>query len=174
MRPVRALLVAAALVSLPVFAAAETFAVAEVGATSEAIEATTLASLRTGYEGALRGTGMEVAPKGDRKAFATAEFVTSLTAEKVGGELVLTAQVSRMRVDRWAARAEVRVTSTEPAAMDEALSNLAGQISLAVRTAPPRAGGNPEARPHGPRLIQTKAIAVPTAAPASAPTAAAE
>lgn len=152
--------VLAALLAAPALAGAQSLAIAEASAITRGIEKSDVAKVRGLFEEALRQSGIEVAAPG--KKGAAAEYVTSLTLAKDGTELVLTAQVSRLRLDLWAARAEARVQEASAEAIAAAVQDLAGQIHLAMKTAPARNAASPESRPAARKLD------VPAAASAQA------
>lgn len=143
-------LLLAALLAAPAAAGAQSLAIAEASAITRGIEQAEVARVRGLFEEALRQSGIEVAPAG--KKGAAAEYVTSLSLAKEGTDLVLTAQVSRLRLDAWAARAQARVQEVTPEAIAAAVQDLAGQIHLAVKTAPPRSAATPETRPPARKL----------------------
>ena len=159
MRTPFAALALSAVLALPAAAGAESLAIAEAAAISPGIEKAEVAKVRALFEEALRETGIEVAGSGKRGA----EFVASLSLAKADGELVLTAQVSRLELDLWAARAEARVQGATPESLAAAVQDLAGQLTLAMRTAPSRSAAQPAARP--PALKLREAASPPAPAP---------
>lgn len=134
----------ALLVALPAGAAAERLVVAEASALDEAIERATIEKVRDLFERALAETGVEILPTTKGR---TPEIVASLTLDRVDGALVITAQVSRWKLDRWSARSEVRVGDSSDEALEAASGELARQIALAIQTAPPRDETRPDERP---------------------------
>lgn len=134
--------IAVVLALAPIGAGAQSFAVS-AATVSEGVETAEVEALRRSFEDALRQTGGDIVANGSQRAFLSAEFVASLSVAKAGTEWLLAARVSRVRLDRWAARAEVLVKEADEAALAAALADLAGQISLAVRTAPPRMEAKP-------------------------------
>jgi len=146
----------AALLAAPVAAGAEGVAIAAAAAISPGIDDAQVANVRAQFEEALRQTGIDVGTRG-------AEFVASLSLGRAGDELVLTAQVSRLRLDSWAARAEARVQQDTPEALAAAVQDLAGQIILAVRTAPARSSAQPTTRPPARKLVRVQPAPAPVA-----------
>lgn len=152
--------VAIALLALPAAAGAERPIIAEAAAVDRTIDDAALTRARELFASTLRETGVDVMTAGQRRM---SEFVASLTLEQAEEGLVLTAQISRFHLDRWSARAQTRVTSTETAALEAAVQDLAQQIALAVRTAPARDESRPDERPPA-RKVQRQApqVAEPT------------
>ncbi len=172
---------ALALLAAPAVGGAESLAVTEAAAISPGIEKSDVAKVRALFEQALRETGIEVAGRGTKGR--NAEFVASLTLAKEGTDVILTAQVSRLRIDLWAARSEVRVQEATEAAVAAAVQDLAGQVTLAVQTAPARNTTQPSARPPARKLERKLAVpavgkkgaaATPASAPAAEPVPVAE
>lgn len=144
-------LLALALLSLPAAALAEGPTIAEAAAISRAIEPALVERARNLFAETLRDSGVEVIGAG-QKGTLRAAFVASLTLAEERGEIVLTGQVSRFHLDKWSARAEARAKEPTAEALDAAVQEGAGQLILAVRTAPPRDASRPATRPPARRL----------------------
>lgn len=94
------------------------------------------------FEEGLKRAGADVV-----KSFGNdrgAEFVTSLVVARKGKELRLSALVTRVRRDTWAAREEaVAGNASDEAALQQVIDDLASRVAVATRNAPPRQAGAP-------------------------------
>ncbi len=151
-----ALALSVALAALvPSAALAQSLAVAEAEAYHRGITREELKRFRDLYTDALRKAGANVTPAYGRRAdLRGVEFVTSLSVGRVGEDYLLTAQVSRIRLDRWASRAEARARLTDGASIAAALDQLAGGIVSSVRSAPPRVAAQPPRKARESRVRQ--------------------
>src|SRR5690606_10746949 len=97
-----------AILAVPALSLAEGGAIAEAAAITPGVDPGQVAKARKLFQDALRETGIEVLGAGGKGSRA-AEFVASLSLAEVDREVVLTGQITRFRLDKWAVKAEVKV-----------------------------------------------------------------
>lgn len=142
-----------AFTALPALAG-ETIAVADAEAYHRGVSKEELKRFRDLYTEALRKAGANVVKAYGRKAdLRGVEFVTSLSVGRTESGFVLTGQVSRIRLDRWAARVETKATATDANELIASLDSVAAGVVAAVNNAPPRSTSQP---PRKPRETRTR------------------
>ncbi len=134
--------------------AGETIAVADAEAYHRGVSKEELKRFRDLYTESLRKAGANVVKAYGRKAdLRGVEFVTSLSVGRTESGYVLTGQVSRIRLDRWAARSETKSAATDATELMGAIDSVAAGVVAAVNNAPPRSTSQP---PRKPRETRTR------------------
>lgn len=129
---------------VPAVGAAQGVALADAEAYHKGISREEVKRFRDLYEQSLRKAGAAITPAyGKRADTRGIEFVTSLSIGRTGDDFILTAQVSRIRLDGWASRAEARARTTDGAGISAAMDEIAAGVVTAVRAAPPRTTSQP-------------------------------